>query len=270
MISRTAMVLVLLAWTGSGAVAQQEPAVDSLITRWVDRGPFAGWSPGNLFEGCPDLAEWQERGIRRVLALDLTIERADDTALALVMPLRECNDPRLEQWFFDHLDEAIERGNWRRMGGLWMGIEFADSPHIREYLRNLMLDTTLPEGVQGRASGMYFEKLNPAEVRSEFLRAFETGRLPWGAWFLADRLLKQDPDRLLREVAPLVRANAALANQSAFSQIVQVGYHLASDQARRELGDALEAGLNAAGVGMPDSVRERLRSTVRDLKQRHR
>lgn len=271
MISRMAIALVLVAGSASAAPAQQEPPVDSLIAHWIDQGSLARWTPANLFEGCPDLAEWQQRGIRRVLELDLTVERTSDLGFSWAFPLRECRDPRLEQWYFGRLDEAVARGDWSRMDGLRAGVDLADSPRIRAYLRNLMLNMSLPADVRNTAGVFYFEKLGPGEYRREFLRAFETLRLPWErGWAMAYKLLRQDPDRLLREVAPLVRANPALANQSAFSEIVQAGYDLASDEARTELADALEAGLNAAGGGMPEALRQRLDAKVQDLRRRHR
>lgn len=57
-----------------------------------------------------------------------------------------------------------------------------------------------------------------------------------------DILLHQDPEGLLREVAQLVAINPALADQSAFTSIVESFVRFVSPEARRALGGRCKPG----------------------------
>lgn len=262
------VVSILLAHGISPVRAQQLPPVDSLIDQYLLHGMSSSWQPWQLFEGCPRLAEWQHHGIRRLMAADLTLERTNDLARAWSRPLRNCGDSTLEQWYLARLDAAIGRGEWARALAVRTAIYNADSPRIRDYLRTQMLDASLHEPVRSTAGVFYFMRFERDELVREFLDAFETMQMPARVgWGQAERLMDQNPDLLLQGLSDLVRVNPMLADQPAFAQVVEGNRGRASENARRNLGEALQAGLVARAGAIADSRRERLESSVRFLRR---
>ncbi|HSD31005.1 MAG TPA: hypothetical protein VLB49_03780 [Gemmatimonadales bacterium] len=262
------MVFTLLGAAFSVAQAQREPPVDSLIANFIERGTLSSWGPYQLFIGCPALKDWQERGFRQLASADLSWQRTNELAGAWAGALRDCSDRRLEQWYFEHLNAAIRRGEGERMYRFWVALSIADSPPIRDYLRGVMLDVSMPESGRNGAGTVLFERFGEEERLREYLRAFETMRLPSEvAWGQTDILLKKDPDRLLREVGRLVSANPALGEQTAFTSVVESSVRFASAEARRGLGEALESGLERAGGNVSARSRTRLEGTAQWLKR---
>jgi len=226
----------------------------------------------DLFTGCPSTLEpWQEYGFQRLASTHLTLLQEKDLAISWLFPLRRCHDPRLEQWFMDRYDAAMERGDFRRRDWLQMGLEREDSPRIRQYLWDLMSDPNRPRMARGTAWGLYFQRLSTDERLALFLEVFQTPhRFPQNAGVGAvQSLLQRSPVALMREVGELVRANAALANQYAFDEIVQASYRYTDLDTRRALADALEDGL-AHTPGLTDRQRTRLEGSVRHLRQQDR
>jgi hypothetical protein len=160
----------LLGGSFSVAEAQREPPVDSLVTQFIERGTLSSWGPYQLFTGCPGLKDWQERGFRRLASANLSSQRTNDLAGAWAFALRDCNDRRLEQWYFEHLNAAIRRGEGERMYRFWVALSIADSPQIRDYLRGLMLDLSMPMGDRDGAGVTLFKRFGTAERLQEYLR----------------------------------------------------------------------------------------------------
>jgi hypothetical protein len=250
MFARIGLTLLLVGASPSVTEAQGDPSADSLVAYWIKRGALANWQPHLLFAGCPDLKDWQKGGIELLLAAELSPERTGDLALAWMIPLRGCHSPRLEQWYFEHIDAAIQRGEPEgRMLKFWTAIRHGDSPGIRDYLRDLMLDVSRPESYRNSAGVALFVRFGPEERLREYLRAFETRRMPFEISVgQTEALLKQDADGLLGQVGQLVRLNPELADQLAFTGIVESSDRHASAAARRNLGEALRAGLNRPGL----------------------
>jgi hypothetical protein len=242
---RAALALFLAAVSASGAQAQQAPSPDSLVDYWLRRGSRANWQPHLLFAGCPNLAEWQERGIGLVLAADLSPERANDLARVWATALGSCGSERVERWYFGRMNQSIARGeSTAAMLTFWTALGNADSPRVREYLWTLMLDPAKPEEHRASAGASLFVRMGPQERLREYLRAFETLRMPFEvAVGTTTILLEHDADALLREVGERVRVNPALADQAAFTQIAESSDRYTGLAARRALGEALRDGL---------------------------
>lgn len=260
-----ALALVAVASTARG---QSHAEVDSLIDAFLANGLSASWTPSRLFLGCPKRMEpWQEYGFRRLASMGLTPREEEYLASAWVAPIHHCNDPQLDQWFMDHFDAAIQRGEWQRKHTLRMGLKVADRPRIQTYLWNLATNESQPQAARGWALGLYFERLSTDEKLSVFLEAFETPqRFPLNAGVaMAQALLERSPQALMQKVGDLVRADAALANQYAFDEIVQASYRYTDLEARRALADALEDGL-ANTPGLASKQRTRLEGSVRHLR----
>jgi hypothetical protein len=267
MLARMVLVLTIIGAFAAEAEAQQEQPVDSLVTHWIEHGPSANWQPHELFTGCPRLQEWQNRGIARLLTASLSPERTRHLAMSWSIPLKGCQDPRLEQWYFKHINAAIER---REPAGtlfeFWSAMRHGDSPRIREYLGNIMLDKSKPESYRNSAGVALFVRFGPEERLSEYLRAFDTRRMPFEISVgQTELLLKHNADRLLQEVGNRVGSNPELADQLAFTGIVEGSPRYASQGARHRLGGALEAGLTRPGL--TEKQRHRLEGSVRFLKQ---
>lgn len=264
MLTRSRIASLLLLTAASPGAAQQEPAVDSLIAVFIERGMQASWRPGQLFENCPDLEPWQERGFHRLLTATLSRERTVDLARSWAPALRLCDEPRLDAWFIERLDEAIARGEWNSSLTLRSAVYYAQTPRIRAYLHEGMLNPALPAEVRGTFGAAYFEVLKGDELLAEYLAAFATRNLPLGPdWGVGNRLLHDDGDRLLHRLAEMVRRDPLLADQYAFTVFVQGSHGLATPEARRALGAALVEGLNRAGVS--GELRDRLDASARQL-----
>lgn len=249
MLARIGVALLLVGLSASGTAAQQNSSPDSLLAYWLRRGALANWQPFHLYRGCPNLDEWQRRGIEKLMAADLSLERTRDLAGAWMFPLKDCNDPRLEQWYFKHVDALIRQGNPQgRLLTFWTALRHGDSPRIRDYLRNLMLDTSKPEEYRNEAGGALFSRLGPEEYFQEYLSAFETRSMPFEMQVgQTTMLLERNGEQLLREVGKRVQLNPALADQGAFAQIVEASDRYVSAAARRSLGEALQEGLRRRG-----------------------
>jgi ribosomal protein S7 len=261
------MALLLAAASVSAAEAQRAPSADSLVAHWLVRGTLADWQPHLLFTGCPNLQGWQKRGVEFLLRADLTPERRSDLARAWMIPLRECHDARVEEWYFDHINQAgrhrVPEGS---MLSFWKAMQYADSPSIRRFLRDLMLDVGKPEDYRNVAGATLFGRLAPEERLQEYLRAFETTHMPNElAWGQTDELGKRDPERLFREVGSRVRVNPQLAEQAAFRQLVQSVSPRASPAARQGLSEDLRAGLNKPGLTA--TQRDEIEGNARSLAQ---
>lgn len=257
MFKRAVLALFLAGVSTSPARAQQAASPDSLVDHWLRRGALGNWQPHHLFTGCPGLAAWQERGIRLILAAELAPGREDDLALAWISPLAHCGDARLERWYFERMDQAIARGrSAAELLSFWTALDRADSPRIREYLWALMLDPGRPEEHRVSAGVALFTRFGPEERLREYLHVFDTLRMPFGiAVGTTTILLQHDAEALLREVGERVRRDPALADQTAFTQIVESSDRYASLAVRRALGEALWDGLR----GSPLSGRQRAR-----------
>jgi hypothetical protein len=268
MFRRIGLTLLLAGASASATQAQGNRSADSLVTHWIKRGALADWQPHLLFAGCPNLQDWQRRGVELLLAADLTPERTSDLALAWMIPLRECHSAPLEQWYFEHIDAAIQRGESEgKMLRFWTAMRHGDSPAIRDYLRNLMVDVGRSESYRNAAGVALFVRFTPEERLRQYLRAFETRRMPFEISVgQTAALLEQDADGLLREVGTRVRLNPAFADQLAFTGIVESSPKHASLEARRNLGEALQAGLNRPGLTARQ--RSRLEGSARFLMQR--
>jgi hypothetical protein len=257
----------------SKAAAQQDPSPDSLVAYWLKQGNRANWSPANLFVGCPALQDWQRRGIDllMVAAADLSPERTREFAITMSGALR-CNDPRLNQWYFDRVDAAMRRGDDPHVVlGLeyWTALANADSPGLRAYLRTIMLDASKSEAWRSLAGGKLLLKLEPEERLREYLDLFETRQAPFNVYVgITELLLKHDADRLLREVGARVRQRPVLAEQPAFTMIAESSDRFATLAARRGLASDLEAGLQQPGV--PDAQRAKLGQMARFLREPRR
>jgi hypothetical protein len=260
-------VALLLVGTSSIGQAQGSPSPDSLVAHWLKYGAVSNWQPHHLFTGCPRLEEWQKRGIDLLLTADLSAERTGDLARAWMFPLQNCQSARLEKWYFDRTNAAIQRGDPNgNLLTFWIALREGDSPGIRQYLRNIMLDVTTPERYRSSAGAALFNRFGPEDRLREYLSAFETRRMPFEISVgETATLLKADADRLLREVGSRVRSNPELADQLAFTGIVESSPRYASPSARRSLGEALEAGLSRPGL--TDKQRNCLEGSARFLKQ---
>lgn len=173
MFPRISMTLALAAVSASAVRGQSHSEVDSLIAEFLVHGHSASWTPSRLFVGCPRLEPWQEYGIRRLASTELTALQEKDLAISWTTVLHRCDDPRLEQWFMDHVDAAIQRGDFKRRDWLWTGLRAADSPRIRQYLANLMTDANRPGRARAMAWSLYFERLSTDEKLTLFLETFE-------------------------------------------------------------------------------------------------
>lgn len=240
------IMVVALAVTPITAVSQQqEPSADSLVAYWLRRGALGNWSPGQLFHGCPNLANWQQRGIQLLLNAELSREREDQLAISWGNALSECADPRVENWLFVRVNRAMERGEhpWMLLS-YWDALKDADSPGVRAYLRDLMLDTSKPETYRDHAAGALFSRFGPDERMREYLAAFETRRMPFETQVgQTTILLQREPERLLREVGRRVRENPDLAEQAAFTLIVESANRYATPGSRRALAAELQEGI---------------------------
>ncbi|HEX2166067.1 MAG TPA: hypothetical protein VHG09_02405, partial [Longimicrobiales bacterium] len=198
---------------------------------------------------------------------NLTPLQARGLALAWVHPLRRCQNSRLEQWYFDQIEASIQEGAVATE--FWVALLRADSPRIREYLERLMLDTSYPEAFRSEAGTIYFERFQPAERLQHYLRAFETARMPEHVAFgVTQRLLREQPDRLLDNVSRIVRDRPDVADQMAFLTIAQNSHKHASDAARDRLAAALEAALQQGPLPTTGGRRERLNQAAAQLRRR--
>jgi hypothetical protein len=267
MSSRLVAAFAMVAVLSSAARGQTHAEVDSLIAHFVDVG-LVSWSPGYLFQGCPDLADWQEYGFQRLAAMELPWYRERSLANSWSHALRNCGDARLEQWFFDRFDAAILRGDVRARYSIVVALGWADSPRIRDFLWNRMIDTSQPESGRAWAGGLYFRRLTPEEQVREYLRVFEMNRLPYNvAWAVPAYLMPAGHARAFMDgMAPLVRADPALANQPAFSQVVQTADY-ADHSDRERLAAALEAGLAARPGRVTAEERRRLEASIAHLRR---
>jgi hypothetical protein len=267
MFARMGWLLTMIGAFATVAEAQQKQPVDSLVTHWIEHGPSASWQPHKLFTDCPRLQEWQNRGVTRLLTASLSPERTRHLAMSWMIPLKGCQDPRLEQWYFKQINAAIERGEPAgKLFEFWSAMRHGDSPRMRDYLRNLMLDNSKPDSYRNSAGVALFVRFGPEERLREYLRAFETRRMPFEVSVgQTELLLKHNADGLLREVGNRVRSSPALADQLAFTGIVEGSPRYASLGARRSLGEALEAGLTRPGL--TDKQRNRIEGSAQFLKQ---
>ena len=265
MFARMSLTLLLVGVLMGVSEAQQTASVDSLVTHWITRGALSNWQPHLLFQGCPQLQEWQKRGIDRLLAADLSPERTTDLALVWMIPLHDCHDARLEQWYFRRIDAAMQRGDSEgKMLTFWTAMRYGDSPAIRDYLRNLMQDARKAESYRNAAGVALFVRFGREGRLREYLRSFETRRMPFEVSVgQTAALLEQDADGLLREIGNRIRVNPRLADQLAFTGIVESSPRHASPAARRRLGEALQAGLNRSGL--TPNQRNRLEGTAQQL-----
>jgi len=260
MFPRLGVALALIAASASAARGQSRAVADSLIDAFLVHGLSSSWTPNRLFLGCPETMEpWEEYAFQRLTSMQLTPQEEKFLATAWVVPMRHCDDARLDQWFMDHFDAAIQRGDWQEKDMLRTGLSMADRPRIQQYLWNLNTNETLPQRARGWALGPYWERLSTDEKLSVFLEVFETPqRFPINSGVgMALHLLELSPAALMREVSQRVRTNATLANQYAFDEIVQAGYRYTTLSSRRALADALDAGL-ANTPGLTPEQRSRL------------
>jgi hypothetical protein len=261
---RSGLAGALLLTAASPGAAQQEPAIDSLVAAFIEHGIVASWTPGRLFENCPELEPWQERGFRELSTAALPPKRTADLAHSWAEPLRMCDNRQLEAWFMQRLDEAIAQGEWSSSLALRTAVYYAQTAGVRVYLREGMLNPALPEEVRGTFGAAYFEVLEGNELLEEYLEAFITRNLPLGTdWGVGNRVLHDHGDRLLIRVAELVRRDPLLANQNAFQLLVQGSRGLTTPDTRRALGAALAEGLDNAGVA--GALREQLDGAARSL-----
>ena len=268
MLIRQGAALLMMAGLATTALGQGRAEVDSLIADFVEVGYRSSWTPSSLFTGCPRLEEWQEYGFRRLASMQLSARRESDVAISWTQPLRDCGDRRLEQWYFDHFDASIRRGDWELKHSIRQALRIADSPAIREYLWNLMIDSSLAEDLRYTAGALYFPRLAPDEKLREFLRGFEANRLPVRIdWSQATVLLQLNAPALMDGMGQVVRSNPALANQAAFSQVVQSSHKYADQRDRDRLAEALEAGLAAAPGRVTDPERGLLEAAARHLRR---
>jgi hypothetical protein len=235
------------------------------VAYWLERGALANWTPSRLYFGCPNLEDWQRRGLDLLFAARLSPERSRDFAIAMKGALR-CDEPRLNQWYFDRIDQVLRAGEDPAAAFVyWDAMGEADSPGIRRHLRRIMQDTTTPDSYRSLAGGRLFGKFSRDERLQEWLALFETGEMPWEvAVGVTQLMLQQDGTRLLRELEIRVRDRPELADQFAFNGIVESSDRYVGQAARRSLGEALEAGL--ADSGLRDEQRARLLRKAEFLK----
>ena len=176
-------VAMLLVGTSSIGQAQGSPSPDSLVAHWLKYGAVSNWQPHHLFTGCPRLEEWQKRGIEFLLTANLSAVRESDLARAWMVPLQSCESTRLEKWYFDRTNAAVQRGDPEgNLLTFWIALGHGDSPGIRQYLRSLMLDVTTPERYRSSAGAALFTRFGPEEQLREYLSAFETRRRSEDPW----------------------------------------------------------------------------------------
>jgi hypothetical protein len=262
------VVLVALAAAPYPAIAQQAPpSADSLVAYWLRRGALANWTPAQLLTGCPNLAAWQKRGIDMLLTAELSRERTKDLVMSWGIALEGCRDERVEAWLFRQVNAAMERGEhpWSMMA-YWGALSRADSPGVRAYLRTLMLDTAKAEAYRDEAASALFTRFAPEERLREYLAAFETRRMPFEMQVgQTTLLLQQQPERLLRELGTRLRENPDLAEQGAFTLVVESVHRYASPSSRRQFAAAIQEGLRRH----PKSGRqlERLLASIEHLQR---
>jgi len=265
-LERAVLVIVAAALADQSRGEAQAPSADSLVAYWVERGPSGSWSPGQLYVGCPALKPWQQRGTELLMTTTLSRERRKDLALAWSGALQTCRDSRLERWYVEQVTAEIRQGeSVDGMLAWWTALNRADSPGLRTFLRNLMVDLTLSEPYRNAAASALFAKLDLAESLREYLAGFEATQLPFEAavgttW----RILKLDAETLLSEVGARVRDRPELADQLAFTAIVESAERFATATARDRLARALEEGL--AKPGLSENLRTRLLQAIRRLR----
>lgn len=260
-----AIVFTLLTGVSMPLRGQSEPRADSLVAQYLELGVSSNWHPSELFDQCLPLSGWRGRVFDQLSRANLTPVQARGLALAWVHPLRNCQNAQLEQWYFDQIDASIQQG--ATATEFWVALLRADSPRIREYLERLMLDINNPVAARSEAGTIYFERFEPAERLQQYLHAFETALMPEHVAFaVTQRLLREQPDRLLDNVSRIVHDRPELADQMAFSTIAQNSHKHASDAARERLAAALEAALQQ-GV-LSDGRRDRLNQATAQLRRR--
>jgi hypothetical protein len=268
MLSRILPPLALVALVTPGAHAQSHAAVDSLIQHFVEAGPSSSWRPWMLFEGCPRLQSWQEYGFQRLAAMELSRDRENELARSWQAMLRDCSDPRLEQWYLDRFAAAALRGNVEEMSGVWMALQIVDSPRIRTFFRDLLHDPQQTVMARNAAGEMYFERLNTQERLREYLSLFSANRLPPSiAWRVTESLMIDGHGAALIDgVAQVLAVDVRLANQYAFDQLLVSSSGRVGQRHREHLADALDAGL-AQCRDMSAADVERLRAAAAHLRR---
>ena len=109
----------------------------------------------------PALTGWRERGFNRLASTQLSVSQAGGLALAWVHALQTCNNARLQQWYFDELDELIQQN--ADATDFWVVLRGADFPPIKDYLQALMLNPNLPDGARSEAGTAYFDRFDADE-----------------------------------------------------------------------------------------------------------
>lgn len=261
--------MITMLTTGVSGQTHTQAHVDSLIAHFVKVGNRSGWRPHELFAGCPRLESWQEYGFRRLASMELSRERENDLAHSWYPPLRVCGNRQLEQWYLDRFTASMHRGDLMRFTGTWTALQEVDSPLIRGYFWKLTNDLGESEKNRGLAGEMYFVRLTYPERVRDYLKLFETERLPSNiAWTIAEySMLNGYGAQLIEGVSRLVRLNPALALQPGFGQVVSSSGGRVDQRYRQNLADALEAGLAAAPGRVSDEKRRSLQVVVEHLRR---
>lgn len=247
------------------AAAQTHPDPDSLVAAFIADGPIHNIGPGRLFDGCPDLSEWQERGFRLLLSAELTPEREGQLAAAWHYALDNCGHPDLEQWYIASIRRLFSRGiNPSPLH--WWAVRSTDSPTVVEILAATMEDGTLDPRFRTEAGFSYFHRLSGVERRDAYLEFFARLSLPEQvAWGVTTTLLRENADQLLERVGEIVRLRPELADQPAFATIVQSTSGSPSEQALRAFAESVREAAARAPAG---GLRDRLRSAAAHVERR--
>lgn len=232
---RATLSVLLIAGITSKAVAQAPVAKpDSLVAEFLTHGLASSWQPYEIFVHCPKIAPSDSAAFELLLHADLDPWRLSDLALAWGMSLRNCHDPRLEDWFFEHVRQQIEAPNPAYLA-LWSAIQASPSPRVTAFLRGLLWDASLPPDTRDDAGSMLFSRYEGQARVTEYLQAFEGNVLsPVLGGFQTERAMEIDARRVVSEVLKILDRSPNLANQGAFETFVrQSRRHLGADDLQR-------------------------------------
>lgn len=198
--------------------------------------------------------------------MDLSRQRAHDLAVIWTTRLEVCDDPRLERWYLDQLNESIDRGEARIENlGFWNAIQRTDSPGIREFLLEKMSDESIPMELREGAGTVLFFRYGPEERRREFFRALDLGIMPnMTIWSQTLILLRDDGEATRSEMIRRVRQDPSFSRNPAFRNMIANLDSLAGDGILAELVTELET--IAAREGLSDLDREHLRGSAQVLR----
>ena len=242
-------------------------SVDSLVSMFIQHGLSSSWKPYEIYSSCPRLTSDQEKALSLLLDAELSRARLSHLAIAWSLPLRSCRDSRLEGWFFNQARESIARGEHvDEISSVWSALQDADSPGIREFLESIVYDERVSADTRTSVGYVLFTRYTPDERLRAYLRIFDADLMtPEFAGYQTDRVMAQDADRVLAEVARLIQRRPTLVRQAAFEGIVISSVPNASEAAREQFAAELESLLRNRPE-LADQTRARMRAAAQVLR----